>query len=75
MEMYVCEVGWHTWENVVAGCLSKTIQLILIDNGVCSSSVLGPGNLAVVFAGDVGAVDLHGVDRLTIRPRVADAGQ
>jgi hypothetical protein len=43
----------HTWENAVAGRLAELVQLILIDNGVCSSSVLGPSDFAVVFAGDV----------------------
>lgn len=67
--------SWRTWENAVAGRLAKLVQLILVDNGVCSSTVLGPSDLAVVFAGDVRAVDLHGVDGLTLRPRVANNGQ
>ena len=59
-----------TWGDRVARRLSKIVYRILVDNSICSGSVLRPRDLTVVFIGYIRPVGLHRVDGLSFGPWV-----
>ena len=63
--------GRHTWKDAVASCLSVLVEGVLVDDGICGNSVLGPGDLGVVFGCNVCMLYLHCVDATPLGPGVA----